>query len=174
MFIKNAHFIIVNRFKEENHLINNKEDLIQELRKSTQRVMDYEVYSNSILQTPINDSKWSPYEIVGHLAGWDSFMLKKRIPQLILNLDFIEDFEVENNNKRQNEYVTKLTPHENLQRFIQVRKLLITQIQNISQENWQKEFIINDEKWNFTKFFNAVIEHDDHHLNQIDEFLKKI
>ncbi|MEI4771502.1 DinB family protein [Psychrobacillus sp. FJAT-51614] len=117
--------------------------------------------------TPYKEGKWSPNEIVMHLAEWDRFTLEERIPFMKEGaiLETFPNFEVFNAKAaaRANEQ----TFAETLAYAKQQRQAIMEQLQQIDEVEWDKIFNIGEHEVTIRNYFVDFIEHDLHHKNQI-------
>ena len=117
--------------------------------------------------TPYAEGKWSPNEIVMHLAEWDRFTLYERMPLLKEGKKFdpFPDFELYNAKAAAQAH--KQIFEETLMYAKGQRKAIIEQLEQIDEVEWDKVFYIGNKKITTRSYFIGVIEHDNHHKIQI-------
>lgn len=154
-------------------MIYSKERIITLMRGSIQRVIRYIDLSDCLLRIPMEVDKWSIFETIGHLTAWDQFILKKRLPYLIHELPLPSLQDVDGHIEKYMKSIRQIPTYEILRYFIQVRKMLVTQIMQMSDEDWQKIVRIGQKEYTMTQYFQQLIEHDEKHFRQIESYLQK-
>lgn len=145
---------------------------LMNLKEPIQTVSSYANYADEMMIVPIALNKRSPYEIIAHLMLWDSFVLKKRLPQILHGYQLEEKVDEAALIEKVQNYTRKNTPSEVFQHFIEVRKILVNQVEHLSEEEWYEEFIVRGTTMNLFSYIGELIKHDQHHLKQIELFLK--
>ncbi|WP_144513529.1 DinB family protein [Bacillus sp. FJAT-22090] len=117
--------------------------------------------------TPYKTGKWSPNEIVMHLAEWDRFTLDQRIPNMkegekLEAFPNFEDF-----NEKAAARANEQTFQETLSYAKQQRQSIMEQLEAIAEVEWDKVFHIGEHKETIRQYFTSFIEHDNHHRLQI-------
>ena len=69
--------------------------------------------------------------------------------------------------------ICQIPTYEILRYFIQVRKMLITQIMQMSDKSWRRVVKIVQKEQTMVQYFQQLIEHDEKHFRQIDRYLEK-
>ncbi|WP_391118858.1 DinB family protein [Psychrobacillus sp. L3] len=117
--------------------------------------------------SPYAEGKWSPNEIVMHLAEWDRFTLEERLPQMKegKKLERFPDFE--GFNAKAEARAQELTFKETLRYAKQQRQAIIEKLQEIEEVEWDKVFFIGEHQLSIRKYFTDFIDHDNHHKMQI-------
>lgn len=118
-------------------------------------------------------SKWSIREIIGHIYYWDKFLLDVMLPEMLEGAALPEFPDHDTYNEKAMEHIIKFTStKELLNEFSLTRESLL---QNIEAVPADTAFTIGKEKRSFTpeRFMAMFVEHDDHHIKQIEAFLKR-
>ena len=118
--------------------------------------------------TPYQPGKWSPNEIVMHLAEWDRFSSEKRLPYMKPGAR-LEGFpEFEQFNTEAADRANKHTFKETVDYAKEERLRLIEKLEQLDEEEWDKEFFIGNKALSINKYFTGFIAHDEHHKQQIE------
>ncbi|MRH44075.1 DinB family protein [Aquibacillus halophilus] len=128
-------------------------------------------FPESKLIEPIAEGKWSTREIIGHIHLWDQLIILQVIPSI--DGGKVPEFPSFNSF---NLYAICLLEDyktmEVLDSFISTRRELLEKIAEVDLEN---KFIIGEETdkvYTPESLIQMFVEHDRHHLKQIEEVLK--
>ncbi|WP_158599131.1 DinB family protein [Planococcus salinus] len=141
---------------------------------------DYEMYLASLrtsikndedAREPIAEGKWSIAEIILHLAEWDRFIREERLPFIRSGKAFASYPEVDDFNRRAVTKVDELKFPDILAHAQKRRALVGKEIEKLEPHEWSAPFTIGDSKVSFASYFEGIVEHDRHHIRQIDSFL---
>lgn len=116
---------------------------------------------------PYAEGKWSPNEIVMHLAEWDRFTLKQRIPLMNEGEKLAPFPNFEAFNAEAAAHARKQTFKETLIYAKQQRQTIIEELQKIDEAEWDKVFYIGTHEVTIRGYFTDFLEHDHHHQMQI-------
>ncbi|WP_430786766.1 DinB family protein [Virgibacillus flavescens] len=145
---------------------------ISNFKDTTKKIEELKRLPDSTLTTPIQKDKWSIREIIGHVYYWDKFNLEKMVP-FMLNDAILQAFpDHDLHNKEALEHIDKFESVEQIiDTFVSTRRKLAAELSSIDED---VEFQIENEPIEFTveSFVSIFIEHDSHHLQQIDNHLK--
>lgn len=127
----------------------------------------------NILESPIEAGKWSTFEILSHILFWDRFIIE-RLSIIKSNLQLSNaNINVDEFNKNAVNYVKSGISYEDLLlEIIVTRTKLVNLLKTFSDVDFQKQFIIQDREDTIQSYMNAMVEHDQHHFNQIFTFIK--
>ncbi|MGE7932823.1 DinB family protein [Viridibacillus arvi] len=139
--------------------IDSKKLILNHYEKSIQYIESLKRVSDDCWLTPIEESKWSVCEIVGHLIPWDNFVLENRLPYLL--------------NLKQALESRNITKDEGIKKFRLTRIKLVNEITKVPPSQFNREMNIGTSTLTITEYFKGLIEHDLHHFQQIDDFLNK-
>ena len=118
--------------------------------------------------SPYAPGKWSPNEIVMHLAQWDRFTQEERLPNMKegAKLEKFPAFEEFNANAATR--AQKQTFEETISYAKQQRKQITQKLEAIKEQEWTKEFFIGEHALSIQSYFADFAEHDEHHKRQIE------
>nr|WP_235782442.1 DinB family protein [Peribacillus psychrosaccharolyticus] len=111
--------------------------------------------------------KWSIAEIVGHLIPWDEFVLTKRIPYFLTSALLPKSPESDLVNQQSAEESRNRSKKETIKLFMSSRKLLIQSLNDLPDELWKQDLSIGGNSISLMKYFKGLVEHDIHHIRQI-------
>ena len=111
--------------------------------------------------------KWSPNEIVMHLAKWDQFTVEQRLPSMKEGekLERFPDFETFN--AKAAALAHEQTFKETLSYAKKQRQKIIEKLQQIDEIDWNKVFYIGNSECTVRSYFTDFLEHAAHHRKQI-------
>ncbi|KQL32355.1 DinB family protein [Psychrobacillus sp. FJAT-21963] len=117
--------------------------------------------------TPYKEGKWSPNEIVMHLAEWDRFTLEERMPYMkegakLETFPNFEDFNAKAAARAHEQTFTETLAYAKTQ-----RQAIMEQLEQIAEIEWDKIFYIGNHELTIRSYFTDFMEHDLHHKNQI-------
>ena len=118
--------------------------------------------------TPYLPGKWSPNEIIGHLAEWDRFSFEKRLPYMKSGARLERFPEFEQFNYEAAVRANKHTFAETVDYAKEERLRLIEKLEQLGEEEWDTEFFIGEQSLSIKKYFTGFIAHDKHHKQQIE------
>jgi uncharacterized damage-inducible protein DinB len=125
---------------------------------------------------PITENKWSIKEIIGHIMAWDKYMLEEAILKIKTNQPVtIENLNIDEFNKNAVESIKAKEKDEIIRQTLHFRTEIIKNLALIAEEKFFNNFI--DSSGNYFSLHNYLeeyIQHDEHHKQQIEEFLKSI
>ncbi|NHN35640.1 DinB family protein [Paenibacillus agricola] len=139
--------------------------------KSTEEISKLKGIDEQRLLEPIKEGKWSVKEIIGHLYYWDKFILEQHVPNMAEGAKLIAFPDHDLHNKEAIQYIgSYITVESLIDDLIQERKQLIETISGVEST---VKFTIGTGKRQFTveKHLKIFIDHDIHHLKQIEERL---
>lgn len=130
-------------------------------------------YPETILTEPIAKGKWSIREIVGHMFYWDQFNLAEMVPYMShgAKLPSFPDYDAKN--REAVAYIDRFDSVASIiDAFGKTRKQLI---ESISQIDDTIQFTMGNEPHELSteSFVNIFVEHDSHHLKQIQTHLDR-
>lgn len=139
--------------------------------QTSEEILKYKEFDEQRLLEPISEGKWSVKEIIGHLYYWDKFILEKHVPFMNegTSLNAFPNHDL--HNREAIEYISVFTTTGSLiDEFVLNRRLLIETVSGIDNN---VKFTIGSGKRQFTvdKYLKIFIDHDIHHLKQMNERL---
>ncbi|MER2006935.1 MAG: DinB family protein [Psychrobacillus sp.] len=117
--------------------------------------------------TPYGEGKWTPNEIVMHLAEWDKFTLQERLPLMKEGEKHQAYPNFEDFNTKAAALAHEQTFKETLAHAKKQREAIMAELQKIDEVEWDKYFYIGDHSSTIRNYFTDFIEHDLHHQKQI-------
>ena len=145
----------------------NKEKILEHQRNYLEWIDSLKELSEEQATSPYAEGKWSPNEIVMHLAEWDRFTLEERLPQMNEGekLEKFPDFEAFNAKAAALSHVQSFK--ETLAYAKQQLQAILDQLSQIDEIEWDKTFYISEHKLTIRSYFADFIHHDNHHKKQI-------
>ncbi|MCF6409364.1 DinB family protein [Pseudalkalibacillus salsuginis] len=120
---------------------------------------------------PIAEGKWSIGEIISHFYFWDRFIFNERL--LKLESDDFKKANVEDMNKNASDFAKSGVRREELiSMFIQSRKEICLFIHSLPDQRYHVPLKIGNNSVTIEKYIERMNEHDHHHINQVEAFLK--
>ncbi|MBD7938877.1 DinB family protein [Cytobacillus sp. Sa5YUA1] len=119
----------------------------------------------------INEGKWSVAEVVGHFIPWDEFILRKRLPFLLLDLPLPKAPSADEINPIAAETARNQSQETIIAELIVKRKQIIEGISKIPDAYWHKTIIIGNKKISLYDYLIGLAAHDEHHMKQISAIL---
>lgn len=148
-----------------------KENILNHILKSIEFVKSLENLSENEWRTQIGEGKWTIAEIIGHFAPWDEFVIKYRIPQMILDKELPKGPDLEKTNSKSASISRNESKQETINKFIAKRKELYEAIQDVPDNCWEKKFSLGKTEISLYDYLNGLAEHDHHHFKQIKNTL---
>ncbi|MFD2831350.1 DinB family protein [Corticicoccus populi] len=146
------------------------------MNKTLTRYLDTTEYISKLreipeteLNEPIKPDKWSIKQIVFHMYYWDRLILNDCVPAMSESkLPAFPDHDM--HNKKGMSHINDFSTGEVLDIFIDMRQAVCDALLEIDDDT---RFTIGSGKRRFSRdsFVKMFIEHDRHHLEQIDEKL---
>ena len=137
---------------------------------------DYQTWLDSLqdlsddqAMSPYTNGKWSPNEIIMHLAEWDRFTLEKRIPDMREGAKLERFPEFEEFNAKAAKSAAGHTFEETIAYAKKQRQLITSKLEEIDEKEWNKKFQIGDHTLSIEEYFTDFSEHDAHHKRQIEQ-----
>lgn len=136
---------------------------------------EYQSWLNSLVEIlgekaeqPYTEGKWSPKEIIIHLAEWDRFTLEERLPLMLkgAQIEGFPEFQQFNDDaalKARNYSFEEAIEYAKLQ-----RQLITNKLRTLADETWCVEFTIGKHVRTISSYFLGFAEHDAHHRKQIE------
>ena len=116
---------------------------------------------------PYAEGKWSPNEIMMHLAEWDRFTVEQRLPYMKEGERFENYPDFQTFNAKAAALAHEQTFKETLSYAKKQRQYIIKKLQQTDEIEWDKVFYIGNSKCTIRSYFKDFLEHDEHHRKQI-------
>jgi hypothetical protein len=155
-------------------LVNSKREVIEQYRALVPWVLSLQTMEDSLWLEPIAEGKWSTGEIIAHLTVWDRFVLEKRLPYMKPGAELTfgkEDVQAINESAASYArfHASKATI---IDEFANMREALLQHLNEIEENDFLAEFRINEKPRTLSRYIQGLIEHDEHHRKQIEDFLQ--
>ncbi|GAK13018.1 DinB family protein [Geomicrobium sp. JCM 19039] len=128
--------------------------------------------NDTTLSSPLAPEKWSIKEIIGHMYYWDCYLCEHVLPYIEESVSLPEFPNHDEFNQKAMEKIQRRSPKEVLQQFLRQRRKLITAF---SKHPDPLVFTIRegleDVPYTIEQLRYDFLEHDEHHLLQIRQFL---
>ena len=143
------------------------EEIINNLKKYMEWADSLQSLSEEQANTPYQERKWSPKEILMHMAEWDRFTLEHRL-QRMGESEKLEDVAW----GPFNEQAAKLAKEHSFDEVIELakghRQQIIDWLEDVDEAEWTKPFNIGEHVLTLEDYFSDFVWHDSHHKEQIE------
>ncbi|MDN4608838.1 DinB family protein [Sporosarcina highlanderae] len=116
-----------------------KSEVIKDLAKYKDWVDSLQLLSEQQANTPYQEGKWSPKEIVMHMAEWDRFTCEERLPEMQEG-NVLKDVPFEPFNEEAARLANGKTFEEILTYAKEQRERILERLQQVDETEWIKEF----------------------------------
>ena len=149
--------------------MNMSKQQILETHKSYQTWLDsLKELSNEEAMSPYAPGKWSPNEIVMHLAEWDRFTYEERLPHMKEGARIERFPEFEKFNALAAELAKNHAFEVTIAHAKKERQRITERLEGINEKDWGKKFQIGEHTLSIEEYFTDFSEHDEHHKRQIE------
>lgn len=143
---------------------------LNQFEKTIEDISELRNVKDSQLLDPIREGKWSIREIIGHLYYWDKYNLEEMVPKMTDGANLPQ---FPNHDEHNEEAISSIKDHSVesiINAFIITREELIESISKVCKD---VRFTIGKGKRKFSSesFIKIFLEHDMHHLLQINKKL---
>ncbi len=145
-----------------------KDTIITHYEKSIEFALGLGNLSEVQWRKPIKENKWSIAEIIGHFIPLDEFILESRLPYFFRSENLPKGPDVQELNDESTRKSSVQAKEETIERFIEIRRKLITELTVLEDEKWRQTFYIGKTELSLYRYFSNMLEHDDHHFAQIN------
>ncbi|MFD2045270.1 DinB family protein [Ornithinibacillus salinisoli] len=142
----------------------------RQFEKTIEEILKLKDASETELGKPISKGKWSIREIVGHLLYWDKYNLEKMVPLMAEGANLPEFPDHDEHNREAITFLKDYSVEKIIDHFAMTRRDLLKSITNLDGDI---RFTIGGGKRKFSveSFIKIFLEHDIHHLKQINNLL---
>lgn len=158
---------MIQSLKEKNEILEHQYNFIDYI-KSIRSL------NEQILRAPIRNGKWSVIEIIGHFHPWDEFVLQNRLTYFLTNSSLPPSPNTDELNYHSAQLSKNNSILHTIEKCIRIRTELVETLNQLPEENWLAELKINQSTLSLYSYFKDLMEHDLHHMNQIQSFLKNL
>lgn len=155
----------------ENHLTLNKDTVIKHYEHTLEWVQSLMDVTEEEWRSAIADGKWSMAEIIAHFVPWDEFILHDRLKEFWNDRALCKAPDVHQMNRQSAERARHEERSETIRRFIAVRTALLQEMKKIEASRWTTPFLIGQTELTLSSYFQGLIKHDLHHMEQIKKVL---
>ncbi|EPD49372.1 DinB family protein [Paenisporosarcina sp. FSL H8-0542] len=147
-----------------------KKQQILETHKNYQTWLDsLQEMNKEQAMSPYAPGKWSPNEIVMHLAEWDRFTFEERLPVMkegakLESFPAFDEF-----NAKAASRAAEQTFEETVTYAKNERQRITQKLEELDEIEWDKGFHIGDHALSITSYFTDFSQHDEHHKRQIEQ-----
>lgn len=117
--------------------------------------------------TPYAVGKWSPNEIIMHLAEWNRFTLEQRLPKMKEGEKHERFPDFETFNAKAAALAHEQTFKETLSYAKKQRQRIIEKLHQTNEIEWDKIFFIGENESSIRSYFTGFLKHDEHHRKQV-------
>ncbi|MEV9653046.1 MULTISPECIES: DinB family protein [Bacillus] len=149
----------------------NKDTVIKHYEHTLEWVQSLTEVTEEEWRSAIADGKWSIAEIIAHFVPWDEFILHDRLKEFWNNKALPQAPDVHEMNQQSAERARKEERSETIGRFIAVRTELLQEMKKIETSRWTTPFLIGQTELTLLSYFQGLIKHDLHHMEQIKKVL---
>lgn len=123
---------------------------------------------------PMRPGNWSIAECLAHLIAWDRYMITERLPRITSGARLPSAPDVQELNSSAAAYARSgITQIELVEEFIATRGALIDGMRRLMDHEGDPTFSINGNPIALSHYLHGMIEHDQHHQQDIDGFLSQ-
>jgi uncharacterized damage-inducible protein DinB len=142
-------------------------EIMSNLRKYLEWVDSLHTLTEQQANTPYQEGKWSPKEILMHMAEWDRFTLENRL-QRLKESEKLEDVEWGPFNDKAAKLSKEYSFGEVIALAKQHRQQMIEWLEGLDEAEWTKPFNIGEHVLTLKEYFSDFVLHDSHHKEQIE------
>jgi uncharacterized damage-inducible protein DinB len=154
-----------------------KEQVLSKFSTYISYLQKLETMEDSIFDLPIKEGKWSIKEIICHIYRWDLHFFEQSIPAVlkerVINYPSYHDYNMDSEI-----YSKTIEMKALLQDSIKLRKRLLHHLSELDvilyepiKINGYTNCPRTNTPYTLMNYIIELVEHDDHHVNQIEEFM---
>ncbi|MDJ0288166.1 MULTISPECIES: DinB family protein [Bacillus] len=149
----------------------NKDTVIKHYEHTLEWVQSLTKVTEEEWRSAIAEGKWSIAEIIAHFVPWDEFILHDRLKEFWNEQALPQAPDAHEMNQQSAERARKEERSETIGRFIAVRTELLQEMKKIEPSRWNASFLIGQTELTLSSYFEGLIKHDLHHMEQIKKVL---
>ncbi|MGN7388862.1 DinB family protein [Sporosarcina sp. SAFN-015] len=142
-------------------------EIMNKLRKYLEWADSLHSLTEQQANAPYQEGKWSPKEILMHMAEWDKFTLENRLHRM-KESEKLEDVEWGPFNDRAANLANEYSFDEVIAMAKQHRQQIIEWLEGLDETEWTKPFNIGEHVLTLKEYFSDFVWHDTHHKEQIE------
>ena len=144
--------------------------VIGELNQLIPFLISLDAIKEKLFFSPIGEGKWSTAAIISHLMYWDRYILEERLEGMV-NGEILpkSKVNVDDMNRLADEYT-----HSGISKVQLIHEVCKTRqrlLNSLVDKNIENIFYIGSNEMTVNEYFKGMVEHDNHHIKQIKEFL---
>ncbi|MBU8638153.1 DinB family protein [Bacillus pumilus] len=149
----------------------NKDTVIKHYEHTLEWVQSLVEVTDEKWRSAIADGKWSIAEIIAHFVPWDEFILHDRLKEFWNDRALCKAPDVHEMNRQSAERARHEERSATIGRFIVVRTELLQEMKKIEASRWTTPFLIGQTELTLSSYFQGLIKHDLHHMEQVKQAL---
>ncbi|WP_249670410.1 DinB family protein [Bacillus sp. FSL M7-0307] len=149
----------------------NKDTVIKHYEHTLEWVQSLTKVTEEEWRSAIAEGKWSIAEIIAHFVPLDEFILHDRLKEFWNEQALPQAPDAHEMNQQSAERARKEERSETIGRFIAVRTELLQEMKKIEPSRWNASFLIGQTELTLSSYFEGLIKHDLHHMEQIKKVL---
>ncbi|HBU91555.1 MULTISPECIES: DinB family protein [Bacillus] len=149
----------------------NKDTVIKHYEHTLEWVQSLTELTDKEWRRAIADGKWSIAEIIAHFVPWDEFILHDRLKEFWNDRALCKAPDVHEMNIQSAERARHEERSETIGRFIAIRTELLQEMKKIEASRWNTSFLIGQTELTLSSYFQGLIKHDLHHMEQVKQAL---
>ncbi|ALM26516.1 DinB family protein [Bacillus altitudinis] len=149
----------------------NKDTVIKHYEHTLEWVQSLTKVTEEEWRSAIAEGKWSMAEIIAHFVPLDEFILHDRLKEFWNEQALPQAPDAHEMNQQSAERARKEERSETIGRFIAVRTELLQEMKKIEPSRWNASFLIGQTELTLSSYFEGLIKHDLHHMEQIKKVL---
>lgn len=149
----------------------NKAEILAHFQASMKWIEGMREWEEKNWRSPIGEGKWTVAEVVGHLGPWDRFFVKERLQPILAGHQLEPYPGFDQFNAESARLAREQTKDDTVREFLLTRKVLVDELATVPEHKWKEPFRIGQHETNLEDYFTGLVEHDEHHFEQIRQAL---
>lgn len=149
-----------------------KQEIINHYHEMNEWLQTLKKINETQWQMPIGEGKWSVAAVITHLLFWDRYSLKERFPLFLegAKLEGFPDYQIINDSAK--EYAEGSGMKDDIiEELLKIRLEFINLIEKYTEADLDISFTIGKHPLTIRDYFRDFVDHDSHHLKQIEVVL---
>lgn len=149
----------------------NKAEILAHFRASMKWIEGMKEWEEKNWRSPIAEGKWTVAEVIGHLGPWDRFFLNERLHPILESQPLVPYPGSDELNAQSATLAREQMSDQTIQEFLLGRQKMVDELSAVPEARWQEPFRIGEHETNLEQYFTELVEHDEHHFEQIRQAL---
>ncbi|RDI45675.1 DinB family protein [Falsibacillus pallidus] len=151
----------------------NKQTILSEKASVAHWAENKKSISNHKWFAPLKEGSWGTGDVISHFIVWDEFLLEHRLPYIMNHEPFPAfKIDVQKMNQDASDYARAgISKEQLIDEFTSIRSKLVQMINSIPEERFDSMHQIGSRSLTLNDYFMGLIEHDQKHMQEIDDFL---